>query len=47
MIKTRIAASVVMLGAAACASAGVNTWTAVGPEGGGVRKVGLPPTDAG
>jgi hypothetical protein len=42
--KQRLAVSVVMLGAAASANAGVNTWTAIGPEGGDVRKVVMHPT---
>ncbi len=33
-----------MLGAAAWANAGVNTWTAIGPEGGDVREVVMHPT---
>jgi photosystem II stability/assembly factor-like uncharacterized protein len=42
--KRTIGASIVVLSAATWAHAGVNTWTALGPEGGDVREVVMHPT---
>jgi uncharacterized protein DUF11 len=45
MLHRRIVAGVWMFASVTCATAGVNTWTEAGPQGGEVREVAMHPVD--